>query len=92
MPPLSTRPSKIGEVDSAPVSTLPAALSRNLCPSHASLFRSLVDDVLGHKAGDKVPMEKVVMLLWAFRDDPTVVKFMAQFVSKVRRSQTHVGI
>lgn len=32
------------------------------------------------------------MLLWAFRDDPTVVKFMAQFVSKVRRSQTHVGI
>ena len=24
------------------------------------------------------------MLLWAFRDDPSVVKFMAQFVSKVR--------
>jgi hypothetical protein len=48
------------------------------------LFFSLVDDVLGHNAGDKVPMEKVVMLLWAFRDDPSVVKFMAQFVSKVR--------
>lgn len=47
-------------------------------------LHSLVDDVLGHNAGDKVPMEKVVMLLWAFRDDPSVVKFMAQFVSKVR--------
>ena len=46
---------------------------------------SLVDDVLGQNAGDKVPMEKVVMLLWAFRDDPSVVKFMAQFVSKVCR-------
>lgn len=47
------------------------------------LAGSLVDDVLGHNAGDKVPMEKVVMLLWSFRDDPSVVKFMAQFVSKV---------
>jgi hypothetical protein len=43
-----------------------------------------VDDVLGQNAGDKVPMEKVVMLLWAFRDDESVVTFMAQFVSKVR--------
>lgn len=46
-------------------------------------MHSLVDDVLGHNAGDKVPMEKVVMLVWAFRDDPSVIKFMAQFVSKV---------
>lgn len=33
--------------------------------------------------GDKVPMDKVVMLLWQFRDDPSVVTFMARFVSKV---------
>ena len=28
-----------------------------------------------------VPMEKVMMLIWLFRDDPTVVQFMAQFVT-----------
>ncbi len=28
-------------------------------------------------------MEKVVMLIWQFRDDPAVVQFMAQFVGKV---------
>lgn len=40
-------------------------------------------DVLGAETGDKVPMEKVVMLIWAFRDDPSVVTFMARFVGKV---------
>jgi hypothetical protein len=44
----------------------------------------LVDEVLGQDSGDKVPMEKVVMLLWQFRCDPTVVTFMARFVAKVR--------
>jgi hypothetical protein len=29
-------------------------------------------------------MEKVMMLIWQFRDDPNVVQFMAQFVAKVR--------
>lgn len=28
-------------------------------------------------------MDKVVMLIWQFRDDPTVVTFMARFVAKV---------
>jgi hypothetical protein len=42
-----------------------------------------VDEVLGQDSGDKVPMEKVVMLLWQFRSDPTVVTFMARFVAKV---------
>jgi len=32
---------------------------------------------------NKVPMEKVVMLIWQFRDDPSVVTFMARFVAKV---------
>jgi hypothetical protein len=43
----------------------------------------LVDDVLGEGAGDKVPMEKVVMLIWQFRDDPSVVTFLARFIAKV---------
>ena len=44
----------------------------------------LVRDVFGRDNEGKVPMEKVIMLIWVFRDDPTVVKFMAQFVAKVR--------
>lgn len=47
----------------------------------------LVADVLGQEDksnGERsVPMDKVVMLIWQFRDDPTVVTFMAKFVSKV---------
>ncbi len=31
----------------------------------------------------KVQMEKVVMLIWQFRDDPSIVQFMSQFVQKV---------
>lgn len=31
----------------------------------------------------KVQMEKVVMLIWQFRDDANVIQFMAQFVAKV---------
>jgi len=43
----------------------------------------LVDDVFGEDAADgKVQMDKVTMLIWAFRDDPRVVEFLAQFVSK----------
>lgn len=47
-------------------------------------------DVLGQEGeradGERsVPMEKVVMLIWQFRDDPTVVTFMARFVTKVSR-------
>jgi len=30
----------------------------------------------------RVPMEKVTMLIWQFRNDPAVVNFMAQFVAK----------
>lgn len=49
----------------------------------------LVAEVLGASDGSSgnavVPMDKVVMLIWQFRDDPTVVTYMARFVSKVRR-------
>mmetsp|Transcript_18540 Transcript_18540/g.28020 ORF Transcript_18540/g.28020 Transcript_18540/m.28020 type:complete len:901 (+) Transcript_18540:167-2869(+) len=47
----------------------------------------LVNDVFGSDNQGKVPMEKVVMLIWQFRDDPNVVKFMAQFVSKFAGSR-----
>ena len=44
----------------------------------------LVRDVFEKDNRGKVPMEKVAMLIWQFRDDPAVVHFMAQFVAKVR--------
>ena len=50
---------------------------------HEAFKNRLVEDVFGSGAGDKVPMEKVVMLLWQFRDEPTVITFMARFVAKV---------
>lgn len=50
-------------------------------------FPRLVEEVLGPKSGDKVPMEKVVMIIWQFRDDPQVVKFMTRFVSKFAGSR-----
>ena len=72
------------QIIQAPIAEIPPnPTSVFLTLHHHDPHGSLVDDVLGHNAGDKVPMEKVVMLLWAFRDDPSVVKFMAQFVSKV---------
>jgi hypothetical protein len=53
------------------------------CYNWCILCFSLVDDVLGKGAGDKVPMEKVVMLIWQFRDDSSVVTFLARFIAKV---------
>lgn len=43
----------------------------------------LVDDVFGKDNQGKVQMEKVVMLIWQFRNDPNVINFMSQFVAKV---------
>ena len=45
--------------------------------------KKLIDEVLGKDAGDKVSMEKVMMILWQFRDDKDVIKFMTRFVCKV---------
>lgn len=45
------------------------------------LFR-LVEDVFGKENKGRVPMDKVMMLIWQFRDDPSVVEFMAQFVTR----------
>jgi hypothetical protein len=49
------------------------------------VFRRLISEVLGKDAGDKVPSVMVVMIIWQFRDDPQVVKFMTRFVGKVRQ-------
>jgi hypothetical protein len=51
---------------------------------HEEFKNQLVHDVFGRDNKGRVPMEKVVMLIWQFRDDPAVVQFMAQFVGKVR--------
>mmetsp|Transcript_6237 Transcript_6237/g.8982 ORF Transcript_6237/g.8982 Transcript_6237/m.8982 type:complete len:901 (-) Transcript_6237:204-2906(-) len=47
----------------------------------------LVDDVFGKDTHGKVQMEKVVMLFWQFRDDPSVIHFMSQFVAKFAGSR-----
>ena len=51
---------------------------------HEAFRKKLIDEVLGKDAGDKVPMEQVMMIIWQFRDDKDVIKFMTRFVSKVR--------
>jgi hypothetical protein len=73
---MNTKSSKIG-MSSRLKNTFNVRLSQS--------FLSLVEEVLGSESSDKVPMEKVVMLLWQFRDDPSVITFMARFISKVRR-------
>lgn len=71
-----------------------AAVTRSVSStsmSHEDFKNQLVHDVFGRDNKGRVPMEKVAMLIWQFRDDPAVVQFMAQFVAKVRhewRAQT----
>lgn len=36
----------------------------------------------------RVPMDKVMMLIWQFRDDPSVVQFMAQFITKYAHNRS----
>lgn len=58
---------------------------------HEAFKNRLVADVLGAEGSSgqpSVPMDKVVMLIWQFRDDPTVVTFMARFVAKFAGSRT----
>lgn len=60
-----------------------SSLQRYLLSTTITAYHSLVDDVFGKDNQGKVQIEKVVMLIWQFRDDHSVVAFMAQFVSKV---------
>ncbi|GAX10642.1 phosphatidylinositol 4-kinase A [Fistulifera solaris] len=59
----------------------------NIYDEHEVFKNRLVEEVLGSESSDKVPMEKVVMLLWQFRDDPSVITFMARFISKFAGSR-----
>jgi len=79
-----TAPQPHGTSSFNPSSTLPR---RATVGSKNEEFKNqLVHDVFGRDNKGKVPMEKVAMLIWQFRDDPAVVQFMAQFVAKVRCS------
>lgn len=60
-------------------------------PTNFRCRHRLISEVLGKDAGDKVPIEKVVMIIWQFRDDPQVVKFMTRFVGKVRQGNGYVS-
>lgn len=62
--------------------------NQSLTPKTHEEFKSqLVHDVFGRDNKGRVPMEKVAMLIWQFRDDPAVVQFMAQFVAKFSGSR-----
>jgi phosphatidylinositol 4-kinase len=49
--------------------------------------KTLIDEVLGKDDGDKVSMEKVMMIIWQFREDKDVIKFMTRFVTKFAGSR-----
>jgi len=71
-----------------PAATPPRALpSTNAKKKHEEFKNQLVHDVFGRDNKGRVPMEKVAMLIWQFRDDPAVVHFMAQFVAKFSGSR-----
>jgi len=61
--------------------SLISVVGKNSLPQDEFKSR-LVNDVFGEDNDGKVPMEKVMLLIWKFRDDPSVVQFMAQFVTK----------
>lgn len=61
--------------------------SLNRHQRHEDFKSRLINDVFGEDNKGKVPMDKVMLLIWQFRDDPTVVEFMAQFVSRFANSR-----
>ncbi|KAL3801102.1 hypothetical protein HJC23_002395 [Cyclotella cryptica] len=65
----------------------PAPRPSSNMAKHEEFKNQLVHDVFGRDNKGKVPMEKVAMLIWQFRDDPAVVQFMAQFVAKFSGSR-----
>ena len=79
-----TAPQPHGTSSFNPSSTLPPHQRAIGKKNNEEFKNQLVHDVFGRDNKGKVPMEKVAMLIWQFRDDPAVVQFMAQFVAKVR--------
>ena len=60
-----------------------AAGRRLVAKKHEEFKNQLVHDVFARDNRGRVPMEKVTMLIWQFRDSQEVVRFMAQFVATV---------
>lgn len=61
--------------------------AKELVQEHEEFKSRLLEDVFGKGNKEKVHMEKVTMLIWQFRDDPSVVNFMAQFVARFAGSR-----
>eukprot|EP00559_Dactyliosolen_fragilissimus_P007795 CAMPEP_0184861306 /NCGR_PEP_ID=MMETSP0580-20130426/6013_1 /TAXON_ID=1118495 /ORGANISM="Dactyliosolen fragilissimus" /LENGTH=955 /DNA_ID=CAMNT_0027358735 /DNA_START=40 /DNA_END=2907 /DNA_ORIENTATION=- len=54
---------------------------------HDEFRNSLINDVFVMDNEGKVPMDKVMLLIWQCRDDTGVVEFMAKFVAKHAHSR-----
>lgn len=61
--------------------------AKELAQEHEEFKSRLLEDVFGKENKEKVQMEKVMMLIWQFRDDPSVVNFMARFVERFSGSR-----
>jgi len=62
-------------------------MSTEFLQAQEAFQKKLIDEVLGKAAGDKVSMEKVMMIIWQFRDDKEIIKFMTRFVCKFAGSR-----
>ena len=90
--PKATKPRNNGRTTNQPkqytqnTTTTTRSKSTTIKKANEEFKNQLVHDVFGRDNKGRVPMEKVAMLIWQFRDDPAVVQFMAQFVAKVSYS------
>eukprot|EP00574_Skeletonema_japonicum_P005933 CAMPEP_0201715824 /NCGR_PEP_ID=MMETSP0593-20130828/1920_1 /ASSEMBLY_ACC=CAM_ASM_000672 /TAXON_ID=267983 /ORGANISM="Skeletonema japonicum, Strain CCMP2506" /LENGTH=1039 /DNA_ID=CAMNT_0048205431 /DNA_START=149 /DNA_END=3268 /DNA_ORIENTATION=- len=88
-----TTPTKSASNNSAAAAKQQPAQPHASSRKHEEFKNQLVHDVFGRDNKGRVPMEKVTMLIWQFRDDPAVVQFMAQFVARFSGSRsTYDGI
>lgn len=84
---MNTKPSSNGKRKSVQLAGWLRLAQTQLVCAILKYPHRLVEEVLGPNSGSKVPMEKVMMIIWQFRDDPQVVKFMTRFVSKMAGSR-----
>lgn len=86
-PQTKPRPKASYTAPATPTQPTSGGAARGSVKAHEEFKNQLVHDVFGRDNKGKVPMEKVAMLIWQFRDDPAVVQFMAQFVAKFSGSR-----
>ena len=62
--------------------------------AHESFKQSLVNDVFGaahnNKHSNRIPMDKVTLLIWLYRTDPELVTFITDFLAQYSSSQKYV--